>query len=94
MRELAQWGGREHSTGLYWRQGLGFFLNWPPNRPMGPNPETFGHSGAGGAQSFGDPDIGLGLCYVPNRMHSGIDIGPRAMPLILATFNALANWPK
>lgn len=89
-----QWGGREHSTGLYWRQGLGFFLNWPPNRPMGPNPETFGHSGAGGAQSFGDPDIGLGFCYVPNRMHSGIDIGPRAMPLILATFNALANGPK
>ncbi len=86
-----QWGGREHSTGLNWRQALGFFLNWPPSRPMGPNPATFGHSGAGGAQSFGDPDTGLGFCYAPNLMHSGIDIGPRAKPLIFATFDAIAK---
>lgn len=84
-----QWAGREHSTGMFWRQGLGFFLNWPPNRPMGPNPATFGHSGAGGAQGFGDPDSGLGFCYAPNRMHSGIDIGPRATPLIEAAFDCL-----
>lgn len=86
-----QWAGREHSTGMFWRQGLGFFLNWPPNRPMGPNPATFGHSGAGGAQGFGDPDSGLGFCYAPNRMHSGIDIGPRATPLIEATFACLTR---
>ncbi len=86
-----QWAGREHSTGMFWRQGLGFFLNWPPNRPMGPNPASFGHSGAGGAQGFGDPDSGLGFCYAPNRMHSGIDIGPRATPLIEATFACLAR---
>jgi CubicO group peptidase (beta-lactamase class C family) len=84
-----QWAGREHSTGMFWRQGLGFFLNWPPNRPMGPNPAAFGHSGAGGAQGFGDPDSGLGFCYGPNRMHSGIDIGPRATPLIEAAFACL-----
>ena len=89
-----KWGGREHSTGLNWRQALGFFLNWPPNRPMGPNPATFGHSGAGGAQSFGDPDSGLGFCYAPNLMHSGIDIGPRATPLIFATFDAIAKLPS
>lgn len=84
-----QWAGREHSTGMFWRQALGFFLNWPPNRPMGPNPASFGHSGAGGAQGFGDPDSGLGFCYCPNRMHSGIDIGPRATPLIQVTFDCL-----
>lgn len=86
-----QWAGREHSTGMFWRQGLGFFLNWPLNRPMGPNPASFGHSGAGGAQGFGDPDSGLGFCYAPNLMHSGIDIGPRATPLIEAAFNCLTG---
>lgn len=87
-----QWAGREFSTRMFWRQALGFFLNWPPNRPMGPNPAAFGHSGAGGAQGFGDPEAGLGFCYTPNRMHSGIDIGPRASALVHATFEALSAF--
>lgn len=84
-----QWSGRDAMSGLKFRIALGFYLNSPPDRPMGPNPDTFGHSGAGGAQSFGDPTAGLGFCYAPNRMHAGIDIGPRAMALIDALYRSL-----
>jgi CubicO group peptidase (beta-lactamase class C family) len=81
-----QWDGEEMLTGLRFRQALGYFLNCPPSRPMGPNRGTFGHSGAGGAQSFADPMLGLGFCYAPNAMHGGLDIGPRATALINAVF--------
>jgi CubicO group peptidase (beta-lactamase class C family) len=85
-----QWHARSAASGLTFRAALGFFLNCPPDRPMGPNPATFGHSGAGGAQSFADPAAGIGFCYAPNRMHGGIDIGPRAQNLIEALFRCLA----
>jgi CubicO group peptidase (beta-lactamase class C family) len=85
-----QWHARSAASGLTFRAALGFFLNCPPDRPMGPNPATFGHSGAGGAQSFADPAAGIGFCYAPNRMHGGIDIGPRATTLIEALFRCVA----
>jgi CubicO group peptidase (beta-lactamase class C family) len=84
-----QWEGRDEMSGLHFRLAQGFYLNCPPDRPMGKSPRAFGHSGAGGAQSFGDPDTGIGFCYGPNRMHSGIDIGPRAARLIDALYNLL-----
>jgi len=84
-----QWHARSEASGLTFRAALGFFLNCPPDRPMGPNPATFGHSGAGGAQSFADPAAGIGFCYAPNRMHGGIDIGPRAQKLIETLFCCL-----
>lgn len=84
-----QWHARSAASGLTFRAAMGFFLNCPPDRPMGPNPATFGHSGAGGAQSFADPAAGLGFCYAPNRMHGGIDIGPRAANLIESCFACL-----
>lgn len=84
-RALAeQWRGVSISTGLDFRLGLGFFLNNPPDRPMGRSSRAFGHSGAGGAQAIGDPDAGLGFAYSPNRMHGGLDIGARATRLIEA----------
>ena len=82
-----QWYDKEYLTDMVFRVALGFFLNCPPTRPMGPNKRTFGHSGAGGAQSFADPDLGLGFCYAPNSMHGGLDIGARAQALIEATFD-------
>lgn len=72
------------------RVGMGYRLNSPPNRPMGPHMSCFGHSGAGGAQSFADPEAELGYCYCCNRMHDGRDIGERAESLINATFGAIA----
>jgi CubicO group peptidase (beta-lactamase class C family) len=67
---------REHSVGIDLvsqrpsRFGLGFQLT-QIERPLGPNPNSFGHFGAGGSLGFCDPDTGLAFGYVTN------DMGPR-----------------
>ena len=71
--------------------GIGFMLNSPPIRPMGPNATSFGFSGAGGAQAFADPVSGIGYCYGCNGMHDGRDIGIRAASLMDATFASLSG---
>ena len=81
---VEQWRGVSISSGLNFRLGLGFFLNHPPDRPMGISMRAFGHSGAGGAQAIADPDARIGFAYCPNRMHGGLDIGARATRLIEA----------
>jgi CubicO group peptidase (beta-lactamase class C family) len=48
------------------RFGLGFQLT-QRERPLGPNPRSFGHFGAGGSLCFADPDAGLTFAYVMNR---------------------------
>lgn len=83
-----QWHGRDLMSGLTLRTALGFYLDCPPDRPMGTSRRAFGHFGAGGAQSFGDPDNQIAFCYAPNRMHSGFDIGPRTKRLIDAVMLA------
>lgn len=52
------------------RFGLGFQLT-QPERPLGPNPDAFGHFGAGGSLGFCDPQTGVAFGYVTN------DMGPR-----------------
>ena len=52
------------------RFGLGFQLPIP-ERTIGPNPEAFGHFGAGGSLGFCDPKSGIAFAYVTN------DMGPR-----------------
>ncbi|HWA30341.1 MAG TPA: serine hydrolase domain-containing protein [Rhizomicrobium sp.] len=52
------------------RFGLGFQLT-QPERPLGPNPRSFGHFGAGGSLGFCDPDADVAFGYVTN------DMGPR-----------------
>jgi CubicO group peptidase (beta-lactamase class C family) len=86
-----QWRGVSISSQIEFRTALGFFLSHPPYRPMGPNSRTFGHSGAGGAQGFADPDARLGFGYSPNRMHRGTDIGRRAHRLIEACYQSLSG---
>jgi len=67
---------REHSSGTDLisqrpiRFGLGFQLT-QSERPLGPNPNSFGHFGAGGSLGFCDHDTGLAFGYVTN------DTGPR-----------------
>ncbi|QFZ17174.1 serine hydrolase domain-containing protein [Saccharothrix syringae] len=58
--------GHDEVLGGPTRFGLGYML---PNalRPYSPNPRAFGHTGAGGALAFADPDLGLALGYAPNR---------------------------
>lgn len=52
------------------RFGLGFQLT-QEERKLGPNPQSFGHFGAGGSLGFCDPDCDLAFGYVTN------DMGPR-----------------
>jgi CubicO group peptidase (beta-lactamase class C family) len=52
------------------RFGIGFQLT-QPERPLGPNPEAFGHFGAGGSLGFCDPKSRIAFGYVTN------DMGPR-----------------
>jgi len=52
------------------RFGLGFQLTHE-ERPLGPNPRSFGHFGVGGSLGFCDPDAGVAFAYVMNEM------GPR-----------------
>jgi CubicO group peptidase (beta-lactamase class C family) len=47
--------------------GLGFQPT-TPTRPFGPNPNSFGHFGSGGALGFADPDAGVAFGYVMNHV--------------------------
>ncbi len=85
MRET-QWQGLCGLTERPFRYGLGFFLNYPPLIPFGPNPDAFGHPGAGGAIGFADPEAGLALSYSPNFMCSGAGVGDRCEALINALY--------
>ncbi|HBR96646.1 MAG TPA: hypothetical protein DD979_04620 [Gammaproteobacteria bacterium] len=59
----------EASSGLPWRMGAGFMLNSPEFCSFGPNPNSFGHMGMGGAAGFADPDAALSFAYVTEQYH-------------------------
>lgn len=69
------------------RMGVGFMLNTPPHRDIGPHMESFGHSGAGGSQAFCDPVDQIGFCYTTNLMQNGTETGIRAESLIKALYD-------
>jgi CubicO group peptidase (beta-lactamase class C family) len=85
-----QKASREAAEANRLRMAVGFMLNSPPHRSMGPNMETFGHSGAGGSQSFVDPVARLALCWTTNKMHDGTDTGPRASSIIDAAYASVS----
>lgn len=70
---------------LDWRSGVlgnsnGFY---------GPNPEAFGHSGAGGSVGFGDPIARVSAGYVMNKQSHHIMGDPRSLALIEALYACL-----
>jgi len=65
------------------------FMMATPDAPYGPNPDAFGHPGAGGALGFADPRANVGFAYVMNRMGPNILIDPRATALIDALYQSL-----
>ena len=83
-----QANGPDVVLGVVTRWGLGFALT-QPTAPIGPNPRTFGHPGAGGSIGFADPDARLGFGYVMNQMGSDALIDGRAATLFNAIFAAL-----
>jgi CubicO group peptidase (beta-lactamase class C family) len=69
------------------RFGLGFQLT-QPERPLGPNPRSFGHFGVGGSLGFADPDANLAFGYVMNRSGPRWK-NPRNRALIEAVYASL-----
>jgi CubicO group peptidase (beta-lactamase class C family) len=75
---------------LQTRFGLGFMLT-QPMIPFGPNPNSFGHPGAGGSIAFADPDEGIGFGYVMNQMSMGMGGGMFGFALIHQLYESLAR---
>ena len=62
--------------------GTGFML--PPSLCLAGAPGSFGHPGAGGSLGYAEPETGLALGYVMNRMNVGAALDPRAHSLVEA----------
>ena len=65
---------------------MGFWKNTPGYAPMGPNPESFGHLGSGGARALADPERNLALAYVTNYQCEGLGVGVRTEAVVEAAF--------
>src|SRR5216683_2029809 len=74
--------------GLPTRYGLGFRLTQPA-ASYGPNPYTFGHTGAGGSLGFADPVAKVGFAYTMNQMGSALLIDPRVAALLDAIYGSM-----
>ncbi|MEU3937433.1 serine hydrolase domain-containing protein [Streptomyces sp. NPDC029044] len=83
-RDLVLGAGFEHETEV----GLGLWLSGPDGS-YGPNPRAFGHDGFGGSCGLADPEAGVSLGYVMNRMGSRIANDPRKTALVHALYSAL-----
>ncbi|MFJ9907814.1 serine hydrolase domain-containing protein [Streptomyces sp. NPDC101152] len=83
-RDLVLGAGLDAETDI----GLGLWLSGT-NGSYGPNPRAFGHDGFGGSCGLADPESGLSLGYVMNRMGPHIANDPRKMALIEALYSAL-----
>jgi CubicO group peptidase (beta-lactamase class C family) len=70
------------------RFGLGFQLT-QLDRPLGPNPTSFGHFGAGGSLGFCDPVAGVAFGYVTNQLGPRWQ-NPRNRALMDSVYEALA----
>ncbi|WOX07046.1 serine hydrolase domain-containing protein [Microbulbifer pacificus] len=55
----------------------------------GPNPQAFGHSGWGGSFACADPENGIGIAYVVNRMGSALNGDPRARAIVKAVYDSI-----
>jgi CubicO group peptidase (beta-lactamase class C family) len=78
--------GIDAVVGVPMRFGLGFRITQPAAQ-YGPNPHTFGHTGAGGSLGFADPDAKIGFAYTMNQMGSHILIDPRVVALLDALYS-------
>ncbi|MFF3937037.1 serine hydrolase domain-containing protein [Streptomyces phaeofaciens] len=83
-RDLVLGAGFAHETEV----GLGLWLSGP-NGSYGPNPRAIGHDGFGGSCGLADPDAGVSLGYVMNRMGPNIADDPRKTALVDALYSAL-----
>ncbi|GGJ06068.1 serine hydrolase domain-containing protein [Streptomyces brasiliensis] len=83
-RDLVLGAGFQHETEV----ALGVWLSGP-NGSYGRNPRAFGHDGFGGSCGLADPEAGVSLGYVMNRMGPHIADDPRKTALVEALYSAL-----
>ncbi|MFB9465260.1 AAA family ATPase [Streptomyces cinereospinus] len=83
-RDLVLGAGFEGET----EAGLGLWLSGPQGS-YGPNPRACGHDGFGGSCGLADPEAGVSLGYVMNRMGPHIADDPRKTALVGALYDAL-----
>ena len=67
--------------------GLGYMLS-SPFSPYG-GAGSFGHAGAGGSVGFADPDNGIAVGYVMNKLQQNLSGDPRTHGLIRASYDAV-----
>ena len=70
------------------------FMKSIDNRPgdsliLGPNPEAFGHGGAGGSIGMADPVARVAIGYVMNQMGAGVLLNARGQAVIDAVYESL-----
>lgn len=85
-RDLVLGAGFPHET----QAGLGLWLSGP-NGSYGPNPRAYGHDGFGGSCGLADPDAGIAMGYVMNRMGPNIADDPRKMALVRSVYAAVGR---
>ncbi len=74
------------------RIGLGFWRA-SPAATWGAR-GSFGHGGAGGSYGFADPEHGLAVGYVMNKMAEAVLIDPRSAGIITAVYAAIGAEAK
>ncbi len=74
--------------GIPMRFGLGFMLR-QDLMPLGANPRSFGHPGAGGSIGFADPDAHVGFGFVMNQMQAAMLGSMGAFAMINAFYESL-----
>jgi len=81
--------GIDKVLGVQQRIGMGYGLSNPPDMPLGPRACYWG--GYGGSVIIMDQDAGLAVCYVMNRMESGLVGDLRGTNIVAATMAGLAS---
>ncbi|MGI9287099.1 MAG: serine hydrolase domain-containing protein, partial [Pseudomonadales bacterium] len=79
--------------GVKKRFSLGFSMISEPAFPYGRGRSSFGHAGHGGSIGFADPEYGLSMAYVTNRLGVGLSSDRRALVLCDAAYDLLVK-PK
>jgi CubicO group peptidase (beta-lactamase class C family) len=72
--------------------GLGFWRASPAATWGGAG--SFGHGGAGGSYGFADPEHGLAVGYVMNKMSEGVVVDPRSSGIVGAVYDAIGAEAK
>jgi CubicO group peptidase (beta-lactamase class C family) len=81
--------GIDRVLGVQERIGMGYGLSNPPELPLGPRACYWG--GYGGSIVIIDQGTELTVCYVMNRMESGVTGDERGANIIAAAMEAVAS---